>query len=267
MKKNRELFIEKDCKNQKWKFILEEAFAVPEPEKKTEFIKKAQLPKLSTFAFMLQQVFYIRKITWLISFFISVCAFLCADAIGKDCVWIISSMVPLLAVCSITESARSKTYGMAELEQASRFSLKSVMLARMGIMSFLHLIIFVVLVPFAGNRMRRMEAGNGMLQIVQESIWRIGGTGLGVSIYLFVPYLLTSVLCLMTVRKMQGKEVNYVCMGISVGMGLINFILKASLPAMYEEKAVIWWYIAGIYFTARLWEECRKMIKQTEEFV
>lgn len=267
MKRIRELFIEKDCKNQKLIFILEEAFTAPEPEKKTEFIKKAQLPKLSTFAFMLQQVFYIRKITWLISFFISVCAFLCADAIGKDCVWIISSMVPLLAVCSITESARSKTYGMAELEQASRFSLKSVMLARMGIMSFLHLIIFAVLIPFAGSRMRRMEAGNGMLTIVQDSIWRIEGTGLGVSIYLFVPYLLTSVLCLMTVRKMQGKEINYVCMGISVGVGLINFILKASLPAMYEEKAVIWWFGVGIYLGIVLCGEYRKMVGITEEFI
>ena len=89
----------------------------------------------------------------------------CVDYIGKDSVWVISSMLPLIALCAVTESARSKTYGMAELEQASRFSLKSVMLARMGIMSFLHFIIFITLIPFVGKKIISISMGNRMLQV------------------------------------------------------------------------------------------------------
>lgn len=227
-----------EWREQELKSILGSTFSTPNPKKKAEFIRNAELPRLSTLGFMLQQIVYIRKMTWLFSFFISVCAFLCADSIGRDSIWIISSMMPLLAVCSITESARTKIYGMAELEQASRFSLKSVVLARMGIMSFFHLIIFAVM-----------------------GTWRL------VSIYLFVPYLLTSVLCLMAVRKMQGKEINYVCMGIAVGIGFLNLILKANIPALYGEKTVVWWCVSGVFLGEILWKESRKMAEQMEAFV
>lgn len=249
------------------KNVLEKAFAAPKPKRKMEFIKSLEPPKISLFTFMLQQVSYIRKMVWVVSALISAGAFLCVDYIGRDCVWVISSMMPFIALCGITENARSKTYGMAELEQASRFSLKSVVLARMGIMSFLHLIIFLALIPFVGSKLISIEAENGILQTVQETIWNTEGVYLRTTIYLFVPYLLTSVLCLMVVRKMQGKELNYVCMGISVGVSLLNFILKANIPMLYEEKGFIWWCAFGIYLGAVLCGEYQKIICQAEEFV
>lgn len=261
-------FIASEFKQEKdLKSILEKAIPTPEPKKKTEFIKNAELPKLNIVAFMLQQVFYIRKMTWLISFLISVCAFLCVDYIGKDSVWVISSMLPLIALCAVTESARSKTYGMAELEQASRFSLKSVMLARMGIMSFLHFIIFITLIPFVGKKIISISMGNRMLQLVQENVWNQEGIYVRISVYLFVPYLLTSVLCLIAVRRMQGKELNYVCMGLSVGVGFLNFLLKANIPGIYEEKRVIWWFVFCIFLGTLYLVECRKVIYQSEKYV
>ena len=223
------------------KSILEKALSAPQPRNKAEFIKSAEPPKLNTFAFMIQQVSYIRKITWIVTFFICICAFLCVAYIEKDYVWVISSLMPLLAVSSITETIRSKTYGMAELEQASRFSLKSVLFARMGILGGVHLLIFTVLIPW-------IEYKKGF-------------------VYLFVPYLLTSVLCLITVRKMHGKEVNYVCMGISVGVSLLNLIGKANISVIYEGNNLIWWWIAAVYLGVVLWKESQKSICEVEKFV
>ena len=252
--------------NQELKKILEKALSAPEPKKKAEFIKSVEVPKLSILGFMLQQICYVRKMTWFISFFVSACAFLCVNYIGKDSVWVISSMMPVIALCAVTESARSKTYGMAELEQASRFSLKSVMFARMGIMSFLHLIIFITLIPLVGKKMISMSTGISMLQIVQENAWNPEGIYARISVYLFVPYLLTSVLCLIAVRKMHGKELNYICMGIAVGVGFLNVLLKANIPGFYEEKKVIWWFVIAIYLGAVLWKEYGKVMYQWEEF-
>lgn len=249
------------------KSILEKALSAPQPRNKAKFIKSAEPPKLNTFAFMIQQVSYIRKITWIVTFFICICAFLCVAYIEKDYVWVISSLTPLLAVSSITETIRSKTYGMAELEQASRFSLKSVLLARMGIMSFVHLIIFIVLIPWIEYGKGFVEEKSELIPILQERIVMTESFRIQNSVYLFVPYLLTSVLCLITVRKMQGKEVNYVCMGISVGVSLLNLIGKANISVIYEGNNLIWWWIAAVYLGVVLWKESRKSICEVEKFV
>ena len=52
----------------------------------------------------------------------------------KDVLWIISALIPFIAMSILTENARSGIYLMAELEMAARFSLKSVILARMEIL-------------------------------------------------------------------------------------------------------------------------------------
>ena len=227
------------------KRALKDAFEAPEPKHKKEFLKELEQPQISTVSFLLSQVSYIRKSVWIGSVFVAILAVLWADAVGEDSVWVISAMMPFVALCGITEGARSETYQMAELEMASRFSLKSITLARLGAIGVLHFILYCILILLAGKS-----------QLV--SFGQVG-------IYLLVPYLLTSVLGLVAVRKVHGKESIYICMGIAVMVSGLHLIVKGVLPEIYEEKQLIWWIAVGVYLLVKAWGEYKKMIYQTEE--
>lgn len=229
------------------KRFLTEAFEAPAPKQKNEFLKRMERPHISIFSFMLQQVLYIRKRVWLISLLASVFAFLSIGYIGADSLWIISALLPFVALCAVTENTRSAVYGMAELEMTSRFSLKSITLARLSVIGVLHFLIFCMLVLLTGK--------STALPIFRASI------------YLLVPYLLTSVLSLTAARKIHGKEVLYACTGISILVSSLNFVVKEMLPNVYGEKQFVWWCVLVIYLLVRMLNEYKRTIYQTEELV
>lgn len=229
------------------KAILEEAFAAPKPKRKKEFLKKTGQTQISTISFILSQISYIRKSVWIVSVLFTVFAVISIHYLGQDCIWVTAAMMPFIALCAVTENARSATYGMAELEMASRFSLKSITLARLSAIGLFHFVILCILIPLVGK--------NALFPIVR------------IIIYLVVPYLLTSVLGFAAARKVHGKEAVYICMGISVMVSFLNLILKEIVPGIYEKKQFIWWCVFVIYLIVRMWSEYKKAIYQTEELV
>ena len=80
------------------KRALKDAFEAPEPKHKKEFLKELEQPQISTVSFLLSQVSYIRKSVWIGSVFVAVLAVLWADAVGEDSVWVISAMMPFVAL-------------------------------------------------------------------------------------------------------------------------------------------------------------------------
>lgn len=226
------------------KTVLEEAFAAPEPTRKKEFLKKMEQPRIGTFTCLLIQISYVRKRVWLASFLLLAAAVWSVGYVGKDCIRAISTLIPFIALCTVTESARSMAYGMAELEMASRFSIKSIMLARLGAIGMLHLFILCILTP--------LVAKTTMLSCVR------------VGVYLSVPYFMVSVLGLMAVRKLRGKEAFYVSMGISVIASYLNLLGKESFPGLYEEKRFIWWCVAFIYLIGKAGSEYKQAIHPAE---
>ncbi len=226
---------------------LQEAYEAPKPQHKKEFIRMLEKPQLSTYSFMLQQISYIRKRVWILSILISALAVVSISYVGKEAIWMIASMMPFIALCAITESARSVTYGMAELEMSSRFSLKSIVLARLVIIGVSHLMVFCILVALIGK--------NAVIPLTR--------TGL----YLLVPYLLSSVLGLWAVRRFQDIDATYLCMVTSSIVCVLNIALKTMIEGFYEEQKFVWWVIAGIYLMYKVCNEYKKTISQTEELV
>ncbi len=229
------------------KNFLKEAFAAPVPVHKKDFLKNVRQPGISTFSFIFAQLSYIRKRVWIMSGFIFILALVCAAYFGEDSIWMISAMIPFIELFTITESVKSTIYNMAELEMSSRFSLKSIVLARLSAIGLLHLVILCGLVIFTQEN-------------VSFSMIRTG-------VYLFVPYLLTSVSGLIAARKVQSKEVIYICMGISIMVSFLIFVLKENIPSLYGEKQFIWWCFFASYLTVKTWSEYKKTIYQTEELV
>lgn len=239
------------------KDIWEEAFLAPAPQRKAEFLaylekensRRLNDPKTSVSigSFILSQVFYIRKRVYLISLLVLAASVLAVDYAGTDSIWYIAAMMPFIALCMVSESARSEIYGMAELEMASRFSIKSILLARFGTIGLVHMVLLCILIPVVRY--------STLLSFIQ------------IGIYLLVPYLAASVLEFAAVRRFRGKEATSICMGISVVVGLSNYMLEELFKIMFGTDHFIIWIVLAVYLTGKVIQEYRNIMCRNEEWL
>lgn len=224
---------------------LQKVFEAPAPTRKEEFLKKMPQTEISELSFMMSQIGYIPKYVWGIFSFTFGMAIVWGCIMQKDVLWIISALIPFIALSILTENARSGVYLMAELEMAARFSLKSVILARMGILGAAHLLLLMFLIPLC-------------------AMYNLG-TIFQVGLYILVPYMLTVFIGLWATRKIHGMESMYVCMGIAVGVSGMNILVRRIFPVIYEMEYVPIWIIGFAFLIVLVIKEMEKSIEQTEE--
>ena len=145
--------------NKELKNALKESFEAPAPVRKKEFLRSIPTPSIGILEFVCTQAAYIRQWVWVSSALIFAASLIGAECLKKDMLWNVSAFMPLLALSVLTESGRSEACGMAEFELSTRFSLKSVVLARLGILGAVNLALFGMLVPLAYQ-----NSGAGILQ-------------------------------------------------------------------------------------------------------
>ena len=117
--------------NRELKKQIAKAFDAPTPGRKVQFIHSLPRPHISTKTFICSQIPFIKKSVWLMSILILLPVAWAASFASENTVWIVSAFTPFLALLLIAESTKSAIYGMNELEMFARFSLKSVVLARL----------------------------------------------------------------------------------------------------------------------------------------
>lgn len=239
------------------KLAVKAAFEAPAPRKKEVFLKKInsseyikQNRKITCVQFVGMQILYIRKWVWAVSFLIFAIALFGGCVIQKNVLWILSAMMPFLALTVVTEMIRSETYGMAELEMATRFSLKSIVLARMGILGLAHLIL-LFLIALTGPKSAAADGAATTLQM---------------GVYLLVPYLLTDAGGLWLVRKIRGREAVYACFGLAVLIGMLPVLGYYVLGISYQIAKFGWWVATLLALCFALASEFGKNLKRTEEF-
>ncbi len=240
-------------RNRKKKVLKEElqcAFAAPKPQRREAFLQLLSERSLGTEqsletdrllktglpSFVLSQVMYISKGIWWLSaaVFAAACLLTASPGMAGDrnqnqVIWGISALAPLLAMTVIAESGRSQSFRMAELEMATRFSLRSVALARLGILGLENLGMLILL-AFMGR------GGDGAGQdgsIVQA--------GLGI----LLPYLLTSFLGLWIVRRFRGREAVYYCFGMAACISILVFMTPGHMRYPEQERNLLWWAAAA----------------------
>ena len=229
------------------KRILEGSFVAPEPKRKEEFFREIDRTPISIFDFVKLQISYIRKRVWILSVIVMMLSIVSKKYVGVDCIWVISAMMPFVAVSMVSENNRSEIYGMAELEQTSRFSLKSVMYARLVIVGVSHLMFLSFIIPFVGN---------GILMPHMQ-----------IGIYILVPYLLASTMGVIAVRRNRGKENSYYCFGISCMVSCLQIIVREIIPQIYDGKWFPCWIAVFLYLLMRLCAEYKKIIYTTEDML
>ena len=203
---------------------LKHIFEAPEPLRKRAFLRTMEQAKISMPAFVLTQIGYIRRWIWIGSVLIFVLSVAGAVWLPAETVWVVYALIPLLALTVVSESGRSENYDMAELEMATRFSLRSVILARLGILGLENLVILGLMLPVG--------------------IWKQGFGAVQSGVCILLPYLLMTFAGLSVVRRIRGREAVYICAGIAVCISLLAMALHDSIWQLHRTDSLVWWIAA-----------------------
>jgi len=224
------------------KEMLSAAYEPPVPKHKREFIKKYSFNDISSFAFILSQVRFIRKWVWAVSVVLFAILAAACDFLTKmdTSVWLISALIPFIAVTAFAESTKSIAYEMDELEKAARFSVESILLARMEVLGIFHLILFLVL--------SLIVRGYTEINLVRNGI------------YLIVPYLLTTFICMLLIRgNTRGAEFIQAYTKTTVLISAVIAVTERYVFILYREKNFIWWIAAAVLLLAMIAREYRRI--------
>ena len=233
--------------NRRQKRALAEAFCPPAPWRKETFLRTLPPRRISNMTFLLTQASCIPPWIWTLCALPFPALLLNARLSGKSALWILCALMPFVAMSAVSECTRSASCRMRELEMASRFSLKSVVLARMGIMGLFHLALLCLLAPL---------------------IWLLDGLALfSGGICLLTSYLLTTLLCLECTRRLRGREALYACTGAALMVSGLSIFLQEKQPGLYRQEYALWWAAAVILLLFPVLYEMRRTIHETEELI
>ena len=219
------------------------------PEGKREFFRELRARGLlhrrpvamSHGEFLAGQLCYIEKWVWLLSGMLMLFIILaCSRNTGNYPF----ALTPFLAVGILAETGRSYRWKMAELEYAARFSLRSIVLARMFLVGLID------------------TAGLLIVTAVVRSY--LTYSLIRVFLYMMVPYLLAAFLGSLYERKKRTDA------GLgSIVICLLSSAVFAAAPifmsSLYEESLTIIWAAAFILLICCLAVSVREQMREMEE--
>lgn len=234
--------------NKKLILQIREICHSPQPENKREFfqyLKEQEMmnrrPRVMSHGeFLACQLFYIGKWIWML-----------AGSLLLFIIWISYrhpgnypfALTPLLALGILLETSRSYRWKMAEFEHAARFSLRSVILARLFLLGTVNttglLIVILIVRPCFSCSLLR------------------------VFLYMMVPYLTASWLGSVYERMHRMDQ------GLgSIMICILSSAFFAAAPAffswLYEERLTVFWAAALVLMACSLAGNLREWVRNME---
>lgn len=224
---------------------LMQYYEAPKPKQKQAFIRQMGVQKINMFHLAGMQIKYISKWVWVISLLFCVLiygiVYQMQGRMNEQYIHMIVAFFPFLVMLSLTESMRSYRYGMEELELSSRFSLKSIVMARLLILGTENLAILIFV-----SVLLRDKIGFSIL-------------------YILTPYFVTTGGGLCIVRNIRGSENTFFCFLLALGAGMMQIILSWQFEALFLPGYLPLWMlvcVAGMITTVK---EGYQTIQMTEE--
>ena len=221
----------------------------PQPEKKREFLQHLKehgmmdrrLPVMSHGEFLACQLLYIGKWIWMLG-----------GCLLLFIIWISYrhpgnypfALTPLLSAGILLETGRSSRWKMAEFEHAARFSLRSVILARLfslGTVNTAGLLIVILIVRpcFSYSLLR-------------------------VFLYMMVPYLTASWLG-SVYERMHRMDRGLGSTVICILSSAFFAVAPAFFSWLYEERLTVFWIAALVLIACSLAGNLREWTRNMEE--
>ena len=230
---------------------LKEICSTPEPKEKKAFFQGLEARGLTSRRpvvinhgdFLLRQFFYVGKWIWLLSAVLLLCITgICYGNTGNYPF----ALTPLLAVGILVETGRSFRWKMAELEYTARFSLRSVILARMFLVGI-------------------VETAGLLVVIWMVRPW-FSYSLIRVFLYMMVPYLAASLLGSVYERKNRSDN-SWGCIIICILSSGFFASAPYCVSSLYEERFTVIWTVAFILLVFSLVVSMRRWICELEEAV
>ena len=191
--------------------------------------------------FLAVQLFYIEKWIWAVSgLLLLFITWICSRYSGPYSF----ALTPLLAASILFETRRSRRWNMAELEQAARFSGRSVLLARIFLLGAIN------------------TAG---LMIVILAVRSFSSFSLiRVFLYMMVPYLTASLLGSVYERR-NREDQGWGSVLICIFSSLFFASVSVFFDQLYEERMIVFWASVFMLMTCALAVSIWKSPDEKEE--
>ena len=208
--------------DQEMKKMLKKAYAVVPSEREQVFLKTYEKRKRSFWNALLLEVRYmgIKNILAGLALCVTLFALVWLQSGNGRMKWNIASILPLFALTVTELVGRSERYGMAELEMASRFSLRMLKMARMLILGGSSL-----LVMLAGGIVFRAYLQVDPVQTV---------------CLVAFPYLLSVCGCLWLTRRWHARENMYGCVAVTLFSCLLPSVEEVMLARVAVNAGMVW---------------------------
>lgn len=225
---------------------LREAFTPPAPTGRDSFLATIPYPKLTYPEFIMSQICYIRKRVWFISLLILL------SGVGTVCivpdsgmmpVWVISALIPFLALMTAAEISRSDIFGMSEIESACRFSLPQVIGARMIILGVCN---FALIAAAA--------AALGIF-----SPFGIAKSAL----YILTPYVLVNGISLGIFGRVRGQDGVFLSATVALAVSLAGMIFLRK-EIFNERTTTVFMLVICVFGTLLMTVQLRKILTRKE---
>lgn len=238
-------------KDKKLKLVIKSAYEIPASNRKKNFLINLEIPKISFYEFFISQIKYIRKRVFFIQaivMLVYLVALLITDNTNLNIKYIsvLPSAIPFFVLIIATEISRSISYNMTELEMTTRYSLGQIIIVRTAIIGSLN---FIFLIFLLISLKLKLEYST-----------------LGLSLYIFIPFLLTCFGSLYVMNHVRNKNVNFYCAGISTFVSLTNIFLYNTNNNMYNILSLRLWLILFLALILGVIIQAKKFIRSTEEY-
>ena len=165
---------------------------------------------------------FMSKITFLFQFILLLVGILVIKSMNFEKTRLILSLVmPILAFLQIMELEKSFKYNMYEIEMSCKMDLKELISIKLIINTFINLCIMTV---FAVMTVTHFEHESYVLIL-----------------YFLVPFMITNVANILTMRLLKNKSNEIVNMTIMLLINAILFKINIKFPSVYETSSVLVW--------------------------
>ncbi len=231
------------------KQLLNDAFYAPEPKEKQNFLKNIRPREVSMLEMLLQQFSYIRVTVWLYALLLIAIAVLGSVYRVEQTTLVITMMMPFVAVASVLETRRSRKYGMSELEMATRFSLRSVVIARLLIVGLAAITVLCVVSPMIATTF---------------------GEDVNVTaIHIVIPYFITMIIGLWLERSPLGRATEYGSIVVAFVISFLALVFYFNHPVFmssYTEIIEKWGVFVALLLMVITAMEQWKTVNNVEGF-
>lgn len=198
---------------------LEQYFEPPKPSGKRAFLRGMEPRRVNIRHMLIVQARYIPKWVWLSSVPLFLFAWYVSRFGQDNATPRLMALMPFLVMVSLTECMRSAVYGMEEMELAAQFSLRSIVLARMGILGLANLLLVIVISVLSGQNIFKG------------------------AVFLLLPYLMTALGNLMIVRRVNGKEGMFACAVFAFAVSGADLLFHTKINVYFADRYLPVWLL------------------------